>query len=445
MIQNWIDNLYTWSTENFIDYRKYLKESLGAICLALLVRSLLITFYKIPSGSMIPTFEIGDVILADRYQFGWKIPFTSHKDGYRVGLRKKLQKGDIVIFQAPPEKDFWNIQVQIKKQTALPLLLEINRASSKVKRPLNRLSDGTPNYVFPPPPFFEQKNNSLIIPTIQDTQGNTTTHITMHPTIYAQYLPQIQSQQDALSILGKKRIRLYTSYAEEDPWQLISLLQLPITGICLISEVCLQTPILLFPRLFLFSMLRPFQDTSEKLNLPFFVTSIPPWQEFLIDFFSFSVYPNAWIDTRKDFVKRVVATEGDTIEIINGQLRINGSARELSTPISQEASGITTYETSVQNASGNILKHKIKKQITPLDPEDLIPFDQELWPYDPTLQSFYVKNMIIGPITIPPGHFFAMGDNTEASLDSRCWGFVPLRALKGYPRLKVWPSVGKIF
>jgi signal peptidase I len=43
-----------------------------------------------------------------------------------------------------------------------------------------------------------------------------------------------------------------------------------------------------------------------------------------------------------------------------------------------------------------------------------------------------------GDLVIPPGHYFAMGDNRDHSLDSRYWGLVPAANIMGRPLFIAW-------
>ena len=43
-----------------------------------------------------------------------------------------------------------------------------------------------------------------------------------------------------------------------------------------------------------------------------------------------------------------------------------------------------------------------------------------------------------GEVVVPPGSYFAMGDNRDLSLDSRYWGFVPRENIIGKPLIVYW-------
>ena len=43
-----------------------------------------------------------------------------------------------------------------------------------------------------------------------------------------------------------------------------------------------------------------------------------------------------------------------------------------------------------------------------------------------------------GEVVVPPGNYFAMGDNRDSSLDSRYWGFVPRENIIGKPLIIYW-------
>ncbi len=92
--------------------REYVESIFVAIMVALALRAFIIEAFKIPSGSMIPTLQVGDHIFVNKFSYGPALPFTHT----RLFSRMPPERGDVMVFAFPehPEQDF------IKRVIALP-------------------------------------------------------------------------------------------------------------------------------------------------------------------------------------------------------------------------------------------------------------------------------------------------------------------------------------
>ena len=84
--------------------RENIEEVLVAVLLALFISTFAVQAFKIPSGSMKQTLQIGDHILVNKFIYGVKVPFSKTT----IIPVKKPKRGDIIVFKFPmdPEKDF---------------------------------------------------------------------------------------------------------------------------------------------------------------------------------------------------------------------------------------------------------------------------------------------------------------------------------------------------
>ena len=120
------------------------------------------------------------------------------------------------------------------------------------------------------------------------------------------------------------------------------------------------------------------------------------------NFFEWYMPPN--------FIKRCVAVAGDTVEYRNKQLYVNGQLQEEPYVIHRDRKYLPGFEPGPPDFQQSWLEREFYK--TGLSP--------------------YVRDRF-GPVVVPEGYVFAMGDNRDNSEDSRFWGPLPLKYVKGKP------------
>jgi len=142
------------------------------------------------------------------------------------------------------------------------------------------------------------------------------------------------------------------------------------------------------------------------------------------------VYPgsdtgiNHWVDlpipglATYDYVKRVVGLPGDAVEVRDNIVHINGK------PMAREYKDDYTF-----------IDDRCSEYATRHYTEDLDGVVHDVL----NARSYGARMGDFGPVEVPPGEVFVMGDNRDHSADSRVWGFVPLRNIKGKARF-VWLS-----
>lgn len=80
--------------------REYIEAFAIAILLAIVIRTFIIQAFKIPSGSMLPTLQVGDHLLVSKFIYGIKIPLR----GTTLIPIKAPKRNDVIVFKYPQDR-----------------------------------------------------------------------------------------------------------------------------------------------------------------------------------------------------------------------------------------------------------------------------------------------------------------------------------------------------
>ena len=128
-------------------FREY-AEAIGmALLLALFIRTFIVQAFKIPSGSMIPTLQIGDHILVNKLAYGIRVPLYGH---YLMDFGK-VQRGDVIVFIFPEDrsKDFIKRVVAVAGDTVEIRGKKISINGKQVDDPHAHFEGDDPQNVLP--------------------------------------------------------------------------------------------------------------------------------------------------------------------------------------------------------------------------------------------------------------------------------------------------------
>ena len=90
---------------------EYAKSFFPVLLIVLVLRSFLVEPFQIPTGSMIPTLNVGDFILVNKYAYGVRLPII----GTKIIQVKDPDRGEVIVFVPPHENKYY-----IKRVIGLP-------------------------------------------------------------------------------------------------------------------------------------------------------------------------------------------------------------------------------------------------------------------------------------------------------------------------------------
>jgi len=130
-------------------------------------------------------------------------------------------------------------------------------------------------------------------------------------------------------------------------------------------------------------------------------------------------------EPEKDYIKRIIGLPGDTVVYADKKLTLNGQ------PVPQTEDGTYSYMEFGQYLTTLRFKEKLGNREYAVAQFPQFPsfIANQKYPGSPVPTCTDDGKVLT--CKVPPGHYLAMGDNRDNSLDGRYWGFVPDSHLRG--------------
>ncbi len=154
-------------------------------------------------------------------------------------------------------------------------------------------------------------------------------------------------------------------------------------------------------------------DGIPFLDIPIPYTRLPGFKEPEAGEIIVFKYPK---DEKLDYIKRCIAVGGQTVEVREGLAYVDGQAEGKSELIKkeydpQEGHYINYYKITTPRGQVYTIRH---------------------------YADHFLASENYGPVQVPAGHYFMMGDNRDNSADGRVWGFLPRDNVVGEAMVIYW-------